>query len=82
LTDRTKIIANALRQMADRLERGEVYALTMQSFVEVAYPTITADDGRGNIEIGRVRDHWMGMVTVTLPEGSLADEMLETGRYP
>ena len=73
MSDRRKIVAQALRDMADRLERGTVLANRMESMVDIMYPAITwLPDG----DVG-ISDHpkaiWSGVVAVELPEGTLGE---------
>ncbi len=55
-------VANAIRGIADRVERGEVLARTAQSFFESIHPIL---DVEGNIESTHVE--WSGHVSVELP---------------
>lgn len=72
MSDRRKIVATALRDMADRLENGKVDALTMQSMVDVMYPAITyLPDGGIDEILTRPKAIWSGIVEVRLPDGTL-----------
>lgn len=71
MRDRRKIVAQAIRDMADRLESGEVHALTMQSMVDIMYPAITyLPDGAEGI-LRKPKSMWSAIVEIKLPEGTL-----------
>ncbi len=72
MSDRRKLTAQALRAMADRVEKGKVNAYEMQTFVEVMYPTITFVEEMPYVE-HEPKSIWKGLIRVILPEGVLDD---------
>lgn len=78
MNDRRRMVAIALREMADRVESGNPLSYRMESMVDVMYPRITILEG-GPAEIAdNPIGFWSGVVAVELPDGTLDDLDLQS----